>query len=398
MVRDLGLDRGRTGGLPRGLARRSSIDAFIVMDVMREANARAAEGRDIIHMEVGQPATPAPKAARERVRNALETERLGYTEALGLPALRERIARYYQDRYHANVSPERVVVTAGSSAGFVLAFLAVLDPGDTLLLPSPGYPCYRQILKALGVRPVLLETGAAARWMPVAGDLDRYASESPVGLLVASPNNPTGTMASATRLAELADACRRRGLWLISDEIYHGLEYEELAHTALAYWDAAITINSFSKYFSMTGWRIGWLVAPEELVRPMERLAQNLYISPPAISQVAALGAFEGIEELEAIKAGYTANRALLLNELPAAGLTSILPADGAFYLYADVSRLTSDSAAFAQSMLKEIDVAITPGIDFDPIRGHRFVRLSYAGPHGAIREAAARIKAWLKG
>jgi aspartate/methionine/tyrosine aminotransferase len=312
--------------------------------------------------------------------------------------LRERIARYYQDRYHANVPPERVVVTAGSSAGFVLAFLAVLDPGDTLLLPSPGYPCYRQILKALGVRPVLLETGAAARWMPVAGDLDRYASESPVGLLVASPNNPTGTMASATRLAELADACRRRGLWLISDEIYHGLEYEESAHTALAYWDAAITINSFSKYFSMTGWRIGWLVAPEELVRPMERLAQNLYISPPAISQVAALGAFAGIEELEAIKAGYTANRALLLNEPPAAGLTSILPADGAFYLYADVSRLTSDSAAFAQSMLKEINVAITPGIDFDPIRGHRFVRLSYAGPHGAIREAAARIKAWLKG
>jgi aspartate/methionine/tyrosine aminotransferase len=394
MVHDLGLDRERTGGLPRGLARRSSIDPFIVMDVMREANARAAEGRDIIHMEVGQPATPAPKAAREWVRNTLETELLGYTEALGLPALRERIASYYQDRYRVSVPPERVVVTAGSTAGFVLAFLAVLDPGDTLLLPSPGYPCYRQILKALGVRPVLVETGIAARWMPVPDDLDPHAA----GLLVASPNNPTGTMASATRLAELANACRHRGLWLISDEIYHGLEYEEPAETALAYWDAAITVNSFSKYFSMTGWRIGWLVVPEALVRPMERLAQNLYISPPAISQVAALGAFEGIEELEAIKAGYAANRTFLLNELPAAGLTSILPPDGAFYLYADVSGLTSDSAAFAQNMLKEIGVAITPGIDFDPIRGHRFVRLSYAGPHGAIREAAVRIKAWLKG
>jgi aspartate/methionine/tyrosine aminotransferase len=205
-------------------------------------------------------------------------------------------------------------------------------------------------------------------------------------------------MVSAARLAELADCCRRRGLWLISDEIYHGLEYEAPADTALAHWDAAIIVNSFSKYFSMTGWRIGWLVVPEELVRPMERLAQNLYISPPAISQVAALGAFDGIEELEGIKAGYAANRALLLNELPAAGLTSILPADGAFYLYAEVSALTSDSAAFAKRMLREIGVAITPGIDFDPVRGNRFVRLSYAGPHAAMREAATRIKRWLKG
>jgi aspartate/methionine/tyrosine aminotransferase len=278
----------------------------------------------------------------------------------------------------------------------VLAFLAVLDPGDALLLPSPGYPCYRQILSVLGVRPILVETKAASRWMPAPADLERLPGDT-AGLLLASPNNPTGTMVSATRLAELAEACRQRGLWLISDEIYHGLEYDVPADTALKHWDAAIAVNSFSKYFSMTGWRIGWLVVPEELVRPMERLAQNLYISPPAISQIAALGAFDGVEELEAIKAGYAANRALLLNELPAAGLTEILPADGAFYLYADVRALTADSADFAKRMLREIGVAITPGIDFDPIRGDRFVRFSYAGPHAAMREAASRIKAWLK-
>jgi aspartate/methionine/tyrosine aminotransferase len=396
MTQDLGLERLTDPGLPRGLARRSRIDPFIVMDVMREANARGAAGEDIIHMEVGQPATPAPRAARERVRQALEREKLGYTEALGRPELRERIAGYYHERYRVSVPPERIVVTAGSSAGFVLAFLSVLDPGDSLLLPAPGYPCYRHILKALGARPRLVETEASTRWMPSPADLDRLAAERPAGLLLASPNNPSGTMAVGSRLAELADACKRHRLWLISDEIYHGLEYEAPPETALTHWDAAIVVNSFSKYFSMTGWRIGWLVVPEALVRPIERLAQNFYIAPPAISQAAALGAFDGLEELEAIKAGYAENRALLLNELPSAGLRAILPADGAFYLYADVSALTPDSAAFAKAMLKDIGVAITPGIDFDPIRGQNFVRLSYAGPHAAMREAAARIKGWL--
>ncbi len=383
--------------LPRPLALRSAIDPFIVMDVMGEANARAAEGQDIIHMEVGQPATPAPRAARERARVALANESLGYTEALGLPALRERIARYYAEHYGVRVVPERIVVTAGSSAGFVLAFLAILAPGEGLLLPSPGYPCYRQILKVLGARALLVETAREGRWMPTAADVERLAGEGVAGLLVASPNNPSGTMAVGGRLEELARACRRLGLWLISDEIYHGLDYDAPAETALAHWDAAIVVNSFSKYFSMTGWRVGWLVVPEGLVRSLERLAQNLYISPPAISQAAALGAFDAIEELEAIKAGYARNRALLLNELPGAGLRDILPADGAFYLYVDVSGLTSDSAAFAQDMLKEIGVAITPGIDFDPDRGRGYVRLSYAGPHAAMREAATRIRSWLK-
>lgn len=391
------MTRPMQSSLPRPLPSRSKIDPFIVMDVMGEANARAASGEDIIHMEVGQPGTPAPRAARERAQAALANERLGYTEALGLPALRERIARYYGERYGLEIAPERIVVTSGSSAGFVLAFLAILAPGEGLLLPSPGYPCYRQIVKALGSRAMLVETGPEGRWMPTIADIGRASGEGAVGLLLASPNNPTGTMVESARLDELARACRKNALWLVSDEIYHGLEYAAPAMTALQSWDTAIVVNSFSKYFSMTGWRVGWLVVPEGLVRTIERLAQNLYISPPAISQVAALGAFDAIDELEAIKAGYASNRALLLNELPAAGLDAILPADGAFYLYIDVSGLASDSAAFARSMLKEIGVAITPGVDFDPDRGQRYVRLSYAGPHADCREAATRIKRWLK-
>lgn len=385
-------------GLPRPLAERSAIDPFIVMDVMGEANARELSGDDIIHMEVGQPASPAPKAARERARQALENERLGYTEALGLPKLRERIARHMSERYGVGVRPERVMVTAGLSAGIVLAFLALLDQGYSLGLPSPGYPCYRQILKALNVRPTLIETSGQGRWMPTVADVERLAGEGAAGLLLASPNNPTGTMALSRRLAEIAETCRRHRLWLISDEIYHGLEYKAPAETALAHSDEAIVVNSFSKYFSMTGWRIGWLVVPEPLVRPIERLTQNLYISPPAISQVAALGAFDGIDELEAIKASYARNRAMLLEELPRAGLSSILPADGAFYLYADISRFTGDSEAFAKTMLKDIGVAVTPGIDFDPDRGRNYIRFCYAGAEAQMREAARRITGWLKG
>lgn len=384
-------------GLKRKLSTRSAIDPFIVMDVMGEANARQASGEDIIHMEVGQPATPAPRAARERASKALERERLGYTEALGMPALRERIARFMDERYGIEIAPQRVVVTSGSSAGFVLVFLLLVDQGEALGLPSPGYPCYRQILKALGISPVLVETSGQGRWMPTIADVERLADAGARGLLLASPNNPTGTMALSPRLAEIAEACRRHGLWLISDEIYHGLEYEAPAETALAHWDEAIVVNSFSKYFSMTGWRIGWLVVPEALVRPIERLTQNLYISPAAISQQAALGAFEGLEELEQIKQSYARNRAMLLEELPRAGLSTILPADGAFYLYADVSRFTPDSAAFAKAMLKDIGVAATPGVDFDPDRGSSYLRFCYAGPEPAMREAARRITAWLK-
>ncbi len=369
---------------------------FIVMDVMEAAAAREAQGHKVIHMEVGQPGTPAPRAALEAVKRALDRENLGYTVALGLPALRERIARHYRQRYGVTVAPERVVVTTGSSAGFVLAFLALFDPGAKVALPSPGYPCYRHILTALGQTPVPLATDAGAGWMPTAAQIDEAARRDGIaGLVIASPANPTGTMLEPGRLAEIAEVCKRNRLWFVSDEIYHGLTYGMAEQTALAHSGEAVVINSFSKYFSMTGWRVGWLVVPDALVRPIERLAQNLYISPPTVAQVAAIGAFDGIDELETNKRVYAENRALLLDALPKAGLERILPADGAFYLYIDVGAFTSDSVTFTKEMLNDVGVAATPGVDFDAERGHRYVRFCYAGTTADMVEAARRLAGW---
>lgn len=378
------------------LSQRSEIDSFIVMDVMSAAAARERAGASVIHLEVGQPATPAPRAAREAVRRALETDTLGYTLALGTHALRSRIARHYKDMLHIDLDPERVIVTAGSSAAFVLGFLAAFDARARVGLPSPGYPCYRHILKALGCETVMLETRPETRWMPTAAMIADEAGRGRLdGVLIASPNNPTGTMLEPERLAEIAAECRRRGIWLVSDEIYHGLTYERPAETALRYSDDCIVINSFSKYYSMTGWRVGWMVVPERLVRPIERLAQNLYISPPAVSQAAALGAFDGLEELEANRRVYAENRRLLLAELPKAGLTQLVPPDGAFYIYADVSAFTDDSLAFARALLEDTGVAATPGVDFDATRGRRFLRFSYAGRTEDMAEAARRLRSW---
>lgn len=395
---DENLRRLETAAVLLGGSARSAISSFIVMDVMRAALAAEQAGRSIIHMEVGQPATPAPRAAREAAKRALDSETLGYTMALGNDALRERIARHYRDRYGISVGPERIAVTCGSSGAFVLAFLALFDAGDVVALPSPGYPCYRHILTALGQRSVLLETGPESDWMPTPEELARAAVRDGIkGLLIASPANPTGTMVSVERLRDLARACREHGIALISDEIYHGLTYGRAATTALATSDDAIVINSFSKYFSMTGWRIGWMVVPQRLVRSVERLAQNLYISPPAIAQVAALGSFDAEDELEANRSVYAANRELLLNELPKAGLCNFAPPDGAFYLYCDVSHLTDDAAALARTLLEEAGVAVTPGIDFDAERGGRFLRFSYAGTTADMAEAARRLAAWAR-
>ncbi len=379
-------------------SRRSAVPSFIVMDVMQAAAEREAQGHKIIHMEVGQPGTPAPRAALAAAARALERETLGYTVALGMPALRERIAEHYAARHGIAIDAERVVVTTGSSAGFVLAFLALFDAGAKVALPSPGYPCYRHILTALGQTPVLLTTQAGSRWMPTGADVEEAARRDGIaGLVVASPANPTGTMLEPARLAEIAAACRRNRIWFISDEIYHGLTYGMAEETALAHADEAVVVNSFSKYFSMTGWRVGWLVVPKAMVRPIERLAQNLYISPPAVAQVAALSAFEGQDELEANKRVYAENRALLLDGLPKAGLQRILPADGAFYLYVDVGDFTADSHAFTREMLAEIGVAATPGIDFDAERGNRYVRFCYAGTTADMAEAARRLRAWAR-
>jgi aspartate/methionine/tyrosine aminotransferase len=375
---------------------RSAIDAFVVMDVMREANARQAAGEDIIHMEVGQPGTSAPRVVREAVKREIDRGPLGYTDALGLPALRERIARHYRECYNAEVSPARIVITTGSSAGFILAFLAVLNPGDGIALPQPGYPCYRQIARLLGLKPVYLSARAEHRFMPAAEDLRRaFRDAGARAVLLASPANPTGAMLSAPNLAALVREARDSQSWFISDEIYHGLTYGEPATTALSFSPEAIVINSFSKYFSMTGWRIGWMVVPERLIRVFERLAQNLYISPPTVSQVGALAAVDATEELQLYKSVYAQNRAMLLEELPRAGFDKLAPADGAFYLYAGIEHRTDDSEAFVRKMLKEIGVATTPGIDFDQDEGRHFMRFSYAGTFEDMREAARRLQAW---
>lgn len=391
-------DDDKTAGDHRRLiaSRRSEVPSFIVMDVMRRAADLEAQGRSIIHMEVGQPGTPAPAIARAAAHDALDRETLGYTAALGTDTLRARIAASYRERYGIGVSDDRIIVCTGSSAAFILAFLALFDTGANVALPSPGYPCYRHILSALGCMSPLVETGPETRWMPTREALAVLHRQTPLnGLLIASPANPTGTTIEPDRLAELVRFCNVEGVWFISDEIYHGLTYEAPAATALSVSDDVIVINSFSKYYAMTGWRIGWLVVPPALVRTFERLQQNFFISAPAVSQAAAVAAFDATDELERNRAVYARNRSLLLEALPQAGLTSMAPADGAFYLYADVSTFTDDSRAFANAMLHEIGVAVTPGLDFDETRGHRFLRFSYAGTESDMAEAAERIKAW---
>jgi aspartate/methionine/tyrosine aminotransferase len=375
-------------------SRRGAIPPFIVMDVMREANRRAAAGENIIHLEVGQPSTPAPRGVLEAAREALARDVLGYTDALGLPALRQAIAAHYQNTYGLAIDPVQIVVTTGSSAGFILAFLAAFDPGDRVALASPAYPCYRNILAALDLVPVELSAGPAEHYQATL-DLIRSAKDGIDGVILASPANPTGSMLDPGDLAAIARHCEAAGIRLVSDEIYHGITYGKKASTAAASSAEAIVINSFSKYFSMTGWRIGWMVAPKPMLRAIECLAQNLYISPPALSQHAALAAFHCAEELDANVARYAENRAMLLAELPKAGFDRFAPADGAFYLYADIAHITNDSTEFCRRMLHDIGVACTPGTDFDRARGHATMRFCFAVSPAEIADAARRIKNW---
>lgn len=379
-------------------SRRSDVPPFMVMDVMAAAARIEAAGGHVIHMEVGQPAAGAPRAATAAAHAALEAGRIDYTSALGIPSLRGRIARHYRDTYACDVSPERIVVTTGSSGGFVLAFLSMFEPGDRVAVTVPGYPPYRHILTALGCEPVLIETTNETRHALTGEALLAAHRKAPLkGVLVGSPANPTGTMMSREALAGLIAAAEDAGIRFISDEIYHGLDYAFPAVTAAALSGHALVINSFSKYFCMTGWRVGWMVVPEVLVRPIERLQQNLSISVPSLSQIAAEAAFDGAAEMEEIKHGYQENRRILIEGLPKAGLSKFLPADGAFYLYADVLDFTADSFEFAKQMLEQARVAATPGIDFDPIHGRSFVRFSYARSPEEMREAVDRIARWLK-
>jgi len=380
--------------MPLTPSRRGLVPPFIAMDVMRAANEREAAGHSVIHLEVGQPGTPAPAVVLAAARAALAGNRIGYTDALGIAPLRAAIARHYRDQYGVAVDPAAIVVTTGSSAAFQLAFLAAFEPRQRVALAAPGYPAYRNILSALELEPVLIEVGENAHYQPnpellaEAGDI--------AGLIIASPANPTGTMIAAPELARLSAWCRDRGVRLVSDEIYHGITYEQRAETARAFGDEAVIINSFSKYYSMTGWRLGWMVVPPDLARSVECLAQNFYISPPTLSQLAAVPVFGCRDELDGHVARYRANRDLLIAALAGAGLTRFAPAEGAFYLYVDVSSLTRDSVAFCQRMLAATGVATTPGRDFDPIHGDSWLRLSFAGATTDIAEAARRLEAWL--
>jgi aspartate/methionine/tyrosine aminotransferase len=376
---------------------RSEVPPFMVMDVMAAAERIEAAGGHVIHMEVGQPAAAAPKASIAAAHRALEQGRIDYTSALGIPSLRERIARHYRDIYGCSVDAARVVITTGSSGAFILAFLAMFEPGDRVAVTVPGYPPYRHILTALGCEPVLIETSSETRHALTGEALLAAHQRTPLkGVLVGSPANPTGTMMSREALTGLIAAAEGAGIRFISDEIYHGLDYAFPAVTAAELSSRALVINSFSKYFCMTGWRVGWMVVPEPLVRPIERLQQNLAISVPTLSQIAAEAAFDGAAEMEAVKRGYLENGRILIEGLPNAGLRKFLPADGAFYLYADVSDFTSDSYDFAKKMLEEARVAATPGVDFDPFHGRNFIRFSYARSADDMREAVKRIARWL--
>ncbi|VAV91191.1 Valine--pyruvate aminotransferase [hydrothermal vent metagenome] len=376
--------------------RAGNVQPFLVMDMMAQAGRLEANGSDIIHMEVGQPSGGPARKVIEAAQSALMTERLGYVNALGIAPLRQRIARHYRETYNVSISPEQVVVTTGSSAAFLLAFTACFDRGQKVGLATPGYPAYRNILKATDLEVVDIATTAASRWAPTIGDINNRQLD---GLLVASPANPTGTMLASHDLEALVIACKSAGVRFISDEIYHELTWDEAnmpQATALQFDRDAIVINSFSKYYCMTGWRVGWMVVPESLIRPLECLSQNLYISTPAISQYAALAAFDAREELDQRKAVYAANREFLMTELPAIGIDKFTPVDGAFYIYADVSKFTNDSLDFTNRMVKEAGVATTTGLDFDPTNGNHHIRLSFAGSLVEMQEAVKRLKAWL--
>lgn len=377
------------------VSRRSAVEPFHAMDVLAEANRLKAMGHPVVSLAVGQPSDPVPSIVREAAQQALLAGRGGYTDALGLMDLRQAISTHYRDHYGVDVPVSRIAVTTGSSAGFNLAFLAMFDPGDRIAITTPGYPAYRNILIALGLDVVEIRLEEEG-WL-TAAQLEHAHREKPLqGVLFASPANPTGAITPPQALQALIEAARSMGISVISDEIYHRLSYQDDDITALSYGDDVTVINSFSKYYCMTGWRIGWMVLPEELVRPVERIAQSLYISAPELSQAAAIRAFDASDELDRVKERYRHNRELLGSALPDLGLPLAAPMDGAFYAYCDVTRHSNDSMDFAKRLLAECHVAATPGIDFDLAEGQRFLRLSYAGSEADVTQAIARLKAWL--
>jgi aspartate/methionine/tyrosine aminotransferase len=384
--------------LPRArLSLRSRIAPFLALDVLSDATRLEREGKDIVHLEIGEPGAPPPRCVRKAAIAALGGRQVGYTEALGRPSLRSRIAKHYFDTYGVAISPERVALTVGSSGGFAAAFLTLFDPGARVAIAAPGYPAYRNILEAFDIEAVTIETDLKDRFAVSAAAIEaEHAKKRLDGILLMSPANPTGAMMLSQELGAICETCDRLGIAFISDEVYHGLTYGAPAETALKFSQNAIVANSFSKYFCMSGWRIGWLVLPEHLIRPVERLQQSLAISVPYLSQLGAEAVFGAQEELEAIRASYAKNRDILLNELTAMGLENFLPPDGAFYLYADISRFSGNSLDFCARLLEKAGVGTTPGVDFDRRRGKSAMRLSFSGPERDIVEGMRRLKAWL--
>lgn len=392
--------------MPVATQRALSVPPFHAMVMNQRASVRESQGVPVLHLHVGQPATGAPRAAIDAVRDRLEVP-LGYTNAVGLAELRERIAADYLERHGLRIDLERILVVGGASAGFTLAFLAMFEPGQRVGVIEPGYPCYRNGLLACGVEPVPIAVGPDTHWEPTPTLLEQAAPLD--GLIVASPSNPTGRVIPATDLAALVSWCETHNVTLIADEIYHGITYRDAAPTVLSATDDALVINSFSKYFSMTGWRIGWMVLPEHLIEPVTRLQENLYICAPHISQIAAVAAMGATEELDGHVERYRINRAALLDGLAALGIDRVADADGAFYVYADISHLLSsdagsstdprprDSMELCLRWLDEIDLAVTPGIDFDLERGDHFIRFSYSGHLDTIEQACNRLQGWLE-
>ena len=375
-------------------SKRGNVDPFIVMDVMEAAREAEESGRRIIHMEVGQPGTPAPKQATNSVVESMTNNNLGYTVALGLPELRKRISQLYGEWYNVDINPKRIAITPGSSSAFVASFTSLFDSGDRVGIAAPGYPSYKQILKALDLVPVTIQTIIENRFQPLPQNLPNNDLS---GFLIASPANPTGSMLDYKSLSDLIHISQENNISFISDEIYHGIEYEKKAVTALEITDDCYVINSFSKYFSMTGWRIGWIIVPENHIRQIESIVQNMFICAPHVSQVAAIAAMDAKDELEYNMSVYRENRSLMIEGLAKAGFTEIAPPDGAFYIYADISKFSNNSFKFARDILDEAGIAITPGFDFDTERGNETIRFSYAGTTDDMKEGLSRLYKFMK-
>ncbi len=378
------------------LSNRSDIPVFRVFDILRIVNERVAAGADIIHLEAGQPSTGAPQAALDAAIETMRSGNLGYTEATGMPALKAKIVEYYAKRYNVNIDSKQVIITAGASGALLLSFLALFDAGDRVAMAAPAYPAYRNILLSIGCVPVELESTLEENYQPTIARLEALP-QKPHGLIIGNPSNPTGTLMNKQELAEITNWCQAHGVRLIADELYHGVVFtDEPIDTVLSTSNEAISINSFSKYFAMTGWRLGWVVLPHDVIDRVKRLSESLYAAPCTLSQHVAIHVFDHLDVLDDYVARYKRNLDILKTELPKAGITKLSKTEGAFYVYADISDLTDDSEAFCRGLLDQAGVAVTPGTDFDLTRGHQTIRMSLAGSTEDITEACKRINGFM--